>query len=63
MQGKEFEFEERHIPVSVGLTFHGFDFVVDAFEFAVGDVVVVPGEDAVTVTRKGVGNACNRFEA
>ena len=52
MQGKEFEFEERHIPVSVGLPFHCFDFVVEAIEFAVGDAIVVPGEYAAAVARK-----------
>jgi len=32
MDGHDFEFEEFHISESIGHTFHGFDFVVGAFQ-------------------------------
>ena len=35
MNRHDFEFEEFIVPVAVGLTFHGFDFVVGAFQRAV----------------------------
>ena len=47
-----FEFKERHVSVAIGLAFHGFDFIVDAFEFAVGYREVIPSEDAIVVFQK-----------
>ena len=38
MKGVEFEDEERFVSVAVGGAFEAADFVIDAFEFAAGDV-------------------------
>jgi len=49
MESKNFEFEKFLIAESVGLSFHGFDFVVGPFERTGGDWIVVPSEDALGV--------------
>src|SRR5438874_13813142 len=49
MESKNLEFEELAIAEAVGLTLHGLDFVVDAFQRAGRNAVVVEGEDAVAV--------------
>jgi hypothetical protein len=46
VDGHDFEFEEFQISEAIGLTFHGFDFVVGAFKGSGGDGVVVIGQDA-----------------
>lgn len=55
MDGQDLEFEEFSIAEAVGLAFHGLDFIVDAFERAGRDRVIVPGEDAVLMFFEGVG--------
>ena len=45
------------------MAFHGFDFIVDAFEFAVGYREVIPGEDAIVVFQKSVGDSHQGFDA
>jgi len=47
MESKNFEFEEFLIVESIGLSFHGFDFVVGPFEWTGGDRIVVPSENAL----------------
>jgi hypothetical protein len=46
VDGVDFKFKEFLVTEAVGLSFHGFDFVVGAFEWSRGDGVVVVGEDA-----------------
>lgn len=43
--------------------FHSLDFVIDAFEFADGDAVIVAGKYAFTVASEGVSDAYDRFQA
>ena len=45
------------------MAFHGFDFIVDAFEFAVGYREVIPSEDAIVVFQKSVGDRHQGFDA
>ena len=47
MDAADFEFEELGVSESVGLSFHGFDFVVGAFQGGGRDRVVVPGQNAL----------------
>ena len=63
MQAKDFEFEELAIAEAIGLAFHGLDFVVDAFQGAGGDAVVVEGEDALAVFLQGAGELSQHADA
>ena len=45
MESQDFAFEEFLVTEAVGLMFHGFDFVVGAFQGAGGDRVIVVGQD------------------
>ena len=55
MYSEDFEHEEFGVSESVGLAFHGFDFVVGAFQRAGRDGIVVPGEDAPGVKAECLG--------
>jgi hypothetical protein len=39
----DFEFEEFGVTEDIGLSFHGFDFVVVTFQWCGGDWIVVVG--------------------
>ena len=56
MESEDFEFEEFVVSESVGLAFHGFDFVVGAFQGAGRDGVVVVGQDAGLVSCSVLAN-------
>ena len=55
MNPEDFKFQKLWISESVGLTFHGFDFVVGAFKGAGGYGVVIPGEDTLGVEAERFG--------
>ncbi len=46
MESEDFKFEEFLVAKALGLSLHRFDFVLDSFQRAGGDGIVVPGEDA-----------------
>lgn len=54
-------FEEVHVPVAICLAFHCLDFVVDAFGFSGGDLVVVPSDNAVPVPLESFCHGCYWF--
>src|ERR1017187_5827672 len=55
VESKDLEFEELAITEAIGLTLHGLDFVVDAFQRAGRNAVVVESQDAVAVFLQGTG--------
>ena len=48
---------------AISLTFHGFDFVVDAFQRSGGDGVVVVGQETVGVKAKRSGKLMKNADA
>jgi hypothetical protein len=55
MKGIDFEVEELLVTVSVGLAFHGFDFIVGAFQRAAGYGVIVIVQEAGMIGAKRLG--------
>ena len=51
----DFELEEFKVSEAVGLSFHGFDFVIGAFKRPGGDRIIIPGENATTPGGKSIG--------
>jgi hypothetical protein len=63
MDAEGFEPEEFGISESIGLAFHGFDFVVGAFQGAGRDGVVVPGQDTEGVEAERLGELLEQADA
>ena len=55
MESQDFEFEKFLVTEAVSLTFHGFDFVVGAFQGAGGDRVIIVGQDAPAIEGQSFG--------
>lgn len=55
MDAEDFEFQELGAAESGGLTFHGFDLVVDAFQEAGRQRVIVPGKNIEVAEAKRFG--------
>ena len=62
MDGVDFEFEEVFVSEAIGLSLHGFDFVVGSFEGSGGDGEVIVGEDSPSVVAKSVGKLDWHFD-
>ena len=63
MEAEDFEAEELLISVSVGLTFHGLDFVIGSLERSRGDGVIIVGQDAPGVGAKRLGEFVQHLDA
>jgi len=63
MDAEDFEPEEFGISESIGLAFHGFDFVVGAFQGAGRDGMVVPGQDTEGVEAERLGELLEDADA
>ena len=53
MDGHDFQFKEFQIAESIGLSFHGFNFVVGSFQRACGDMIEMILKTAVEESRMG----------
>jgi hypothetical protein len=63
MEGEDFEDEELLVSNSIGLTFHGFDFVVGAFEWVGRSEIAVIGQAAEGVEAEGLGELMRHLNA
>ena len=57
MDAEDFESEEFLVSKPIGLTFHGFDLVVGAFQWACGYGVIVVGKDSQGMQAERLGKA------